>query len=63
MIYKELRRQLDEASLGDHYEDAPVFVLDADGFIHEIQHTTWDPEDKCFYVSTKFAREVPVVQH
>lgn len=53
MKLSEFREQLQEVSF-DHMPDGDVFVLDAEGFRHLICFPTWDADDNCFYVNTKF---------
>ena len=52
MALRALREEILEIDMLD--VDHPIRVLDADGFIHDIDHVSWDPDDKCFYVHTKF---------
>lgn len=59
MNLEELRTQLAEADpgagtyFGDYTKD-PIFILDEDAFVHVPLYVTYDPEDKCFYINTKF---------
>lgn len=57
MNHRELRAQLEEDPPEETYGGEEIRVLDADGFIHDIDHVSWDPDDKCFYVHTKFMPE------
>lgn len=52
MDLRELTQRLQDGVI--RKLDQPVQVLDADGFIHEIQDVVWDDEKKQFYIRTRF---------
>lgn len=58
MKYQDLPKAVADAEpLLGAYGEFPVYVLDEDAFIHNIQYVTFDEDDECFYVSTKFVKE------
>lgn len=61
MNFDEAKHALAEADPGagvshGDYGPEPVYILDEDGFQHIIKYVTWDQDDRCFYISTRFKR-------
>lgn len=51
--FEELREELSLLVSGNTY--SPVYVLDEDGFRHElVGRLLWDEANKCFYIRSVF---------